>query len=62
MKRALLVVLAVAFVGLVACGKNEAATAKCTGSADSDSCEKCCKTNGASGYSYASTCGCLGGS
>jgi hypothetical protein len=62
MKRGILAVLALALVTVAACSKNEAATEKCKASADSASCEACCKTNGASGYSYASTCGCLGGS
>lgn len=45
-----------------ACGKNEAATAKCKDSKEAEACNTCCKTNGASGYTFASECGCLGGS
>ena len=48
---------------LLACKKNEAATAACVGpgKGDSDACEACCKANGANGYKYVgSECSCLG--
>lgn len=63
MKRGIIVALAIAIVGIAACGKNEAATEKCKASADGTACEACCKANGANGYTFtgAGSCGCLGG-
>jgi hypothetical protein len=45
------------------CSENAAATAKCkTENKDSDTCSKCCTSNGASGYKYVGNdCACLGG-
>jgi hypothetical protein len=54
--------LAFVALGCVGCSKNEKASEACKGAtADMKTCETCCETNGASGYSYMnSTCGCLG--
>jgi hypothetical protein len=59
MKRWMLVVALL----LLGCSKNEAASQACKGAtADSDTCNNCCKANGASGYTYVNgQCGCLGG-
>lgn len=44
------------------CSENAAATAKCKPEKDSDTCQTCCKDNGASGYKFINgDCGCLGG-
>ena len=49
---------------VLGCAENKAASEKCKGAtADTDTCNKCCTSNGATGYKYVNgSCGCLGGS
>jgi hypothetical protein len=45
-----------------ACSDNAKASEACKDQKSTDTCETCCKANGASGYKYISdSCGCLGG-
>jgi hypothetical protein len=54
--------LIVTLVAAMACSKNESATAACGAPKDTESCNACCTSNGATGYKFISgTCECLGG-
>ena len=58
-----LVFLCLSFaLGMAACADNPKATEACKSESSSEACDKCCHTNGASGYKFISNaCGCLGG-
>ena len=60
---AAMVFLTLAFaLGLAACKENQKASEACKTESASESCDKCCHANGASGYKFMSgACSCLGG-